>query len=513
VKWDFEWCYRAVDSRDSRFDGWFYTAVTSTGIYCRPSCPARTPQRRHVRFYPSSAAAQNAGFRACRRCRPDAVPGSPLWDIRADVTGRAMRLISDGVVDRDGVGGLARRLGYTERHLHRLLTAEVGAGPLALARAQRAQAARTLVENTDLPLAEVAFAAGFGSVRQFNDTVRLAYGVPPSVLRRARGSRPTGREVLTLRLAYRAPLHADSLLDFLGARTVAGLDERVGDTYRCALRLPHGTATAALTPRAGHVAVQLRIADVRDLAPAVARCRWLLDLDADPVAVDTALAADPALAPEVAREPGIRVPRVVDGFEAAVRAVVGQQISVAGARTVLAALAATATPPPHTPVDHELKVMIDHELHPESHDQPERGRQGRRDCGKQPHGHLRPFPDPSTVLALPDHAFPMPGRRRETIRALAAAVASGDLDLSVGTDRAGVAARLRTLPGIGHWTADYLAMRAFGHPDVFLPSDLGAGRGARALGLPATPGTLAAHAQQQWAPWRSYALMRLWRRA
>jgi AraC family transcriptional regulator, regulatory protein of adaptative response / DNA-3-methyladenine glycosylase II len=519
VEWDFEWCYRAVDSRDSRFDGWFYTAVTSTGIYCRPSCPARTPQRRNVRFYPSPAAAQNAGFRACRRCRPDAVPGSPLWDVRADVTGRAMRLISDGVVDREGVGGLARRLGYTERHLHRLLTAQVGAGPLALARAQRAQAARTLVENTDLPLGEVAFAAGFGSVRQFNETVRLVYGVPPSALRRARGPRPAGREVLTLRLAYRAPLHTESLLGFLGTRTVAGLDDRSGDTYRCALRLPHGTATVALTPRAGHVAVRLRLADVRDLAPAVARCRWLLDLDADPVAVDAALAADPALASEVTREPGIRVPRVVDGFEAAVRAVVGQQISVAGARTVLAALLAAAYHPHHphttTPVDHGLGVMIGHETDPEPHDHAGGGEErGRPDhTMARPERHLRPFPDPAAVLALPDGAFPMPARRRETIRALAAAVADGDLDLAAGADRAAAAARLRALPGIGDWTADYLAMRAFGHPDVFLPTDLGAGRGATALGLPTAPGTLADHAQQRWAPWRSYALMRLWRRA
>ncbi|WP_246248448.1 bifunctional transcriptional activator/DNA repair enzyme AdaA, partial [Micromonospora maritima] len=191
---DFERCYRAVDSRDPRFDGWFYTGVTSTGIYCRPSCPAMTPKRQNVRFFPSAAAAQGAGLRACRRCRPDAAPGSPQWDVRADVVGRAMRLIADGVVDRDGVPGLASRLGYTERHLHRMLRAELGAGPLALARAQRAQTARILVETTGLGLAEVAFAAGFGSVRQFNDTVREVYGVTPSQLRGVRGGRPLGGE-------------------------------------------------------------------------------------------------------------------------------------------------------------------------------------------------------------------------------------------------------------------------------------------------------------------------------
>jgi AraC family transcriptional regulator of adaptative response / DNA-3-methyladenine glycosylase II len=469
---DFEWCYRAVDSRDARFDGWYYTAVTSTGIYCRPSCPARTPLRRNVRFYRSAAAAQAAGFRACRRCRPDAVPGSPEWDTRADVAARAMRLIRDGVVDRDGVPGLARRLGYTERHLHRMLTAEVGAGPLALARAQRAQAARILVETTDLGLAEIAFAAGFGSVRQFNDTVKQVYGVPPSALRSSVRTPGTGAETITLRLAYRSPLHARSLLGFLGDRAIRGVEAPDGDGYRRALRLPHGPATVTLTPADGHVSARLQLTDVRDLAPAVARCRRLLDLDADPVAVDAALAADPALAPAIAKEPGVRVPRAVDGFEIAVRAIVGQQVSVAGARTVLARLQTT-------PMD----------------------------------GELRPFPAPAEVLALPDEAFPMPARRRQTIRSVAAAVDAGELDLDPGADRTETAARLRAIPGIGDWTADYIALRALGEPDAFLPTDLGVRRGAAALGLPDHPAALAAHAERHWAPWRSYALIRLWRYA
>src|SRR5215211_847145 len=209
VDLDFEHCYRAVASRDSRFDGWFFTAVTSTGIYCRPSCPSLTPKRRNVRFYASAAAAQRNGFRACRRCRPDAAPGSPEWDVRADVVGRAMRLIGDGVVDRDGVPGLARRLGYTQRHLHRMLTAELGAGPLALARAQRAQTARVLIETTDLGLAEIAFASGFGSVRQFNDTIQEVFGQPPSALRARRPAARAEPGTISLRLAYRAPLHVE----------------------------------------------------------------------------------------------------------------------------------------------------------------------------------------------------------------------------------------------------------------------------------------------------------------
>jgi AraC family transcriptional regulator, regulatory protein of adaptative response / DNA-3-methyladenine glycosylase II len=461
VELDFERCYRAVDSRDRRFDGWFVTAVTSTGIYCRPSCPAITPKRPNVRFYPSAAAAQRNGFRACRRCRPDAAPGSPEWDVRADVVGRAMRLIGDGVVDREGVPGLASRLGYTDRHLHRMLTAELGAGPLALARAQRAQTARILIESTELGLAEIAFAAGFGSIRQFNDTVREVFGVTPSALRGPSRPGPGG---LTLRLAYRAPLHAAALLDFLAVRAVPGVESVSGGSYTRALRLPHGTGSVTLTPVEGYVSAALHLADVRDLAPAVARCRRLLDLDADPVAVDETLSADPVLAPLVEKEPGVRVPRAVDGFEIAVRAVVGQQVSVTGARKV-------------------LRRLVSGE---------------------------GPFPDAATVADLPDEAFAMPAARRDTIRTLARAVASGGLVLDEGADRAATEAALREIPGIGPWTAGYVALRALGDPDVFLPTDLAARRAAGRLGLPTDPAALDGYAQR-WRPWRSYALIRLWR--
>ncbi|GAB3969529.1 AlkA N-terminal domain-containing protein [Plantactinospora veratri] len=533
---DFERCYRAVDSRDQRFDGWFYTGVTTTGIYCRPSCPAMTPKRHNVRFYPSAAAAQRAGLRACRRCRPDAAPGSPEWNVRADVVGRAMRLIADGVVDREGVPGLASRLGYTERHLNRMLVAEVGAGPLALARAQRAQTARILVETTDLGLAEIAFAAGFGSVRQFNDTIREVYAVAPSGLRDAarraagtgsrRASRPPrgaasatstvpagpdGNGVpgtISLRLAYRAPLHADALLDFLALRAVPGIEEVGAGSYRRGLRLPNGPAEIALTPMPGYVGATLRLADVRDLAPAVARCRRLFDLDADPEAVDALLGTDPAFAEAVAKEPGIRVPRAVDGFEMAVRAIVGQQVSVAGARTVLARLAAATTAgTPTAPPRDDLPAT-----------DPSDGAGPDVDpaaaVGSLPGlggtGGLRAFPSAEEVLALPDSAFGMPAARRATIRALAEAVAAGDLDLDPGADRAELVDRLTALPGIGPWTAGYVAMRAIGDPDVFLPTDLGVRRGAAALGLPDDPKSLDAYAGR-WRPWRSYAVIRLWR--
>ncbi len=520
---DFDRCYRAVDSRDQRFDGWFYTAVTSTGIYCRPSCPATTPRREHIRFYPSSAAAQRAGFRACKRCRPDAAPGSPEWDTRADVVARAMRLIADGTVDREGVPGLAQRLGYTERHLHRMLTAELGAGPLALARAQRAQTARILVETTGLGLAEIAFAAGFGSVRQFNDTLREVYAIAPSQLRAATRSATTRgaatrsattrgatarsaatrsattrgatarsaasqdaclpaapSNTITLRLAYRSPLHVPALLAFFAARTIPGVEEVEADTYRRALRLPHGEATVALTlGGAGYVTARLRLSDLRDLAPAVARCRMLLDLDADPIAVDTVLAEGGGevapLAPIVAKEPGVRVPRAADGFEMAIRGIVGQQISVAAARTVLAGL----LPPPSD----------GHALQP---------------------GRLRAFPSPEQVLELPDTAFAMPRTRREAIRAVARAVVGGALDLAPGADRAETVRLLSALPGIGPWTAGYVALRALGDPDVFLATDLGVRRGAASLAVPTGEKDLVQYARR-WSPWRSYAMIRIWR--
>lgn len=499
---DFEWCYRVVASRDNRFDGWFYLGVTSTGIYCRPSCPARTPLRQHVRFFRTAAAAHAAGFRACRRCRPDAVPGSPEWDVRADLAARAMRLITDGVVDREGVPGLARRLGYTERHLHRLLMSEVGAGPLALARTQRAHAARTLIETTTLPLSQVAYAAGFGSVRQFNDTIRRVYRMPPSALRAAHrpGSGNGGRDpgTVTLRLAYRPPLHTTALLEFLALRAVPGVERCSDGTYQRALRLPHGPATVAVTPEpdTGVITARLRLADLRDLAPAVARCRRLLDLDSDPVAVDAALAADPALADSVAKEPGVRVPRTTEGFEIAVRGIVGQQVSVAGARTVLGRIVAAAYA-----AEPDLDSDIAH------------GPPGEAAGDTRPEPPLRPFPSPEALLALPDTAFPMPARRRETIRALATAVTNGELDLDVGGDRAATIDRLRQIPGIGEWTASYIALRGLGDPDAFLPTDLGVRRGAAALGIPDQPTALAEHARRHWAPWRSYALIRLWRHA
>jgi AraC family transcriptional regulator, regulatory protein of adaptative response / DNA-3-methyladenine glycosylase II len=307
---DFERCYRAVLSRDARFDGWFFVAVTSTGIYCRPSCPAITPKKANIRFYGMAAAAQSGSLRACKRCRPDAVLGSPEWDARADLTGRAMRLISDGVVDREGVSGLARRLCYTERHLHRMLVSEVGAGPLALARARRAHTARLLVETTDLPISQAAFAAGFASIRQFNNTVRAVFAATPTQLRRAREHHAEAAPgFIALRLLYWVPFDVSGLLRFLGDRAVAGVEEFVDGGYRRTLHLPHGVGIVELSDGGDHVRCVFRLEDLRDLGAAVQRSRRLLDLDADPVAVADLLGDDPVLAPLVRRAPGRRFPR------------------------------------------------------------------------------------------------------------------------------------------------------------------------------------------------------------
>ncbi|MGX7681630.1 AlkA N-terminal domain-containing protein [Jatrophihabitans sp. DSM 45814] len=462
-------CYRAVAGRDARFDGWFFTAVRTTGIYCRPSCPAVTPQRRNVSFYPSAAAAQRAGYRACKRCRPDASPGSPEWDVRGDLTGRALRLIGDGVIDREGVSGLARRLGYSERQIDRALIAEVGAGPLALARAQRAQTARVLLETTVLPMTDVAFAAGFSSVRQFNDTVRTIFATTPSALRSARrGPAVAEPGSITLRLPYRAPMDVAATLAFLGMRAIPGVEVAETDRYTRVLVAPSGPAKVSLSAAEGAVICQTGLADQRDLVMVVSRVRRLLDLDADPCAIDELLGADPVLGPLVAKRPGLRSPGAVDGFEMAVRAVVGQQISVSGARTLLGRIAA----------EHGLPAF-----------------------DGQP---LRLFPTAAKLAELDPASLPMPRSRAKTLLALALACASGELSLDPGADRDRERATLLALPGVGPWTADYIQMRTMSDPDVLLTTDLGVRRSAAKVAVDLAGG------RADWAPWRSYATHHLW---
>lgn len=516
---DRERCVRAVRSKDARFDGWFYTAVLTTRIYCRPSCPALPPKPENMVFHPSAAACQQAGFRACKRCRPDTSPGSPQWNHRADVVARAMRLIADGVVDREGVPGLAARLGYSARQVERQLLAELGAGPLALARAQRAQTARVLIETTGLPMAQAAFAAGFASVRSFNETVREVFALSPTELRARTVRVPRGASVartapvaraasvagtapvdsavpvdrtapeagpvpaaraaapgtLALRLPFRAPLNPDNLFGHLAATAVPGVEEWRDGAYRRTLRLPHGHGIVALTPRPDHIGCRLTLTDLRDLTVAISRCRRLLDLDADPEAVDGHLRTDPVLAPLVDKAPGRRVPRTVDEAEFAVRAVLGQQVSTAAARTLAGRLAAA---------------------HGEPVTDPEGGL-----------SHL--FPSVEALAETDPETLAMPGTRRTTFTTLVRQLADGSLHLGVDSDWSETRAQLLALPGFGPWTADVVTMRGLGDPDAFLPTDLGIRKAAAALGLPSTPAAFTARAAA-WRPWRAYAVQYLW---
>ncbi|MGQ4598153.1 Ada metal-binding domain-containing protein [Nocardia sp. R6R-6] len=512
---DFERCYRAVTTRDSRFDGQFFTAVRTTGIYCRPSCPAITPKRANVSFLPTAAAAQQAGYRACRRCLPDAAPGSPLWNTRADLAARAMRLIGDGVIERGGVPALAATLGYSQRQLTRVLTTELGAGPLALARAHRAHTARLLIQTTTMPMSDIAFAAGFASIRQFNDTVREVFAVSPTTMRteaqRARSGRPARPAVgatgsLTLRLPYREPLDRAWLEWFLSAHVVPGLELWENSTYTRNLRTPHGHATVRLSFQRDHVRAELSLHDMRDLAPTVARLRHLLDLDADPVGIDEAFGVRPdASAPSLERlsdhdtrslpdagagsppdaesipdadrigalrppfTPGIRVPGCLDGAELLLRTMIGQQISVAAAATHTARLVEALG----ERVDGPIPLL---------------------------------FPTPEVIAERGAEILTGPARRIRAIVAAAEALATGELLLHQGHTAADLRRDLLALDGIGPWSADYMTMRLLADPDVLLSTDLVVRQGAALLGIDLTD-------TARWAPWRSYLSMHLWKAA
>ena len=477
---DAEQRYRAVATRDSRFDGAFVLAVRTTGIYCRPSCPARTPLARNVDFFTTAATAHEAGYRACKRCLPDAVPGSPEWNLRTDVAARAMRLIADGVVDREGVTGLAGRLGYTSRHLARLLSAELGAGPLALARAHRAQAARQLLVATDLPVSDIAHAAGFSSIRQFNDTISEVYDRTPSQVRATRPSQPVPETPVGTRvrlaLPVRAPFDADGVFTWLAVRAVPGVELAGERCYARTLLLPGGPATVEVRWDGERLQLAAGLTSLADLSPLVARVRRLFDADADPVGIDAALAAEPALAASVAARPGIRLPGAVDPHELLLRALAGQQVSVAAARTQLARLTAACGTPVDTPIP----------------------------------GLTRLFPSPAQVAERGHDALVGPRTRRENTLAVATRLAEGSLDVSWSDDPAEQRARLLAVPGIGDWTADYVAMRVLGHPDVLPTGDVALRKGASRLGLPDRPRDLAAWGVRV-SPWRSYASLHLWR--
>jgi AraC family transcriptional regulator of adaptative response / DNA-3-methyladenine glycosylase II len=513
---DPEVAYRAATGRDPRFDGRFFLGVTTTGIYCRPSCPARKPLRRNSVFFPSAAAAVAAGFRACKRCRPDSLPGSRHWDASGDLAARAVRAIRDGAVDELGVAGLARRLSVSERHLHRILIAEVGASPVQLNRTRRAQTARTLIEQTTLTLADIAFAAGFGSVRQFNDVMLAEYGVAPSALRRpgaagveagvARASAGVpdadaapasdAAPTVVLRLRLRPPYDAAAMRAFQRAHAVPGMDLVAPDgAFTTTVPAPHGPALATIDWAAAggpdvsatgtttatdagtgtgtgtdHLTVRIRPADIADLTGIVAKLRRWLDLDADPQLIAEALGPDPIIGPLLAARPGLRVPGSLDGATTALLTVIGQAVSLKAASVFAGRLVGAFGAPVG-------------------------------DSG------LRAFPTAQVVADAGAEALReigLTGSRAAALHRLAEALAGG-LELSPAADRTEVRRTLLALPGIGPWTADYIALRALGDPDAFAPDDLVL---KRSLG--AKTARQASVIASAWSPWRSYAAMHLW---
>jgi AraC family transcriptional regulator, regulatory protein of adaptative response / DNA-3-methyladenine glycosylase II len=470
-------CWDAFAARDARFDGRFVAAVTTTRIYCRPGCPARLPLRGHVRFYPHAAAAHAAGFRPCRRCRPDAAPGTPAGSGASATVARALRLIADGALDRDGLEALAARLGHGARHLTRLFQAHLGTTPGAVARLRRVHFARQLVVETALPLAEVAFAAGFGSVRQFNQAFRAALEATPGELRRARGAPPGGADAAALELRYRPPLDWDALLAFLAARAIPGVEAVSDGVYRRTHGVAGGAALVRVSAVAGAPRVRLEVSPPSAVAllDLAARTRRLLDLDADPAAVAAALGGDPVLGPSARARPGLRVPGAWDGFEVAVRALLGQQVSVKAATTLAGRLVAACGIRLPAPVD----------------------------------GLTHLFPSPDAVAAVDPARLGLPRARAEALRGLARAVARGEVDLRPGASLDATVAALRTLPGVGPWTAQYLAMRAAGEPDAFPAGDLGIRKALGARGEPVAERE-AERRSAAWRPWRAYAAMHLW---
>ncbi|TDQ65188.1 DNA-3-methyladenine glycosylase II [Actinomycetospora succinea] len=479
---DVQGCLRAVRARDARFDGWFYFAVTTTGIYCRPSCSSAPPKARNLRFFASAAAAQQGGFRACKRCRPDASPGSPHWNQRADVVARAMRLIADGVVDRVGVTGLAAQLGYSTRQVERQVRAELGAGPGAIARAQRAQTARTLIETTSLPMTEIAAAAGFASIRAFNDTLKDVYASSPSELRRRNA--PHDPEVaetpapsLQLRLPVRAPFATAPLFDHLGREAVAGVEAWSNGVYRRTVRLPRGVGVLSLRPFEDHVSCRLTLQDLRDLPQAIHRCRRLLDLDADPVAIDDVLATDPPLEPLITQRPGLRVPQTVDPQELALRVALGQHLSDEANSAHCARL-----------------VRVHGDRLPEGFD---------------PEGELTHlFPTAESLSMCAPHVRALPAPRGLVMDVLITALCDGEIELGLGADRERARAQLAAVPGLGASARELIAMRCLGDPDAFPPDEPSLRAAAHRAGV--AVGSALNDRSLRWAPWRAYAAEHLW---
>ena len=464
-------CDRARRSRDPRFDGKFFIAVTTTKIYCRPICPARSPKDENIRYYPTAAAAQVAGFRPCLRCRPEASPGTPAWAGTSSVVSRALRLITEGALDRDGVDALADRLGVTARHLRRLFVQHLGAAPLDVALTRRVHFAKKLIDETSLPIAEIAFASGFGSVRRFNGVIHRTYSRTPTQLRRLSRRHPGGADGYVFRLAYRPPYDWSTVRDFLAARATPGVESVEANRYQRTIAIGNAAGTIAISPAGDGPALTLevRYGDPRALLSIVERVRRMFDLGADPSGIAQQLAGDSLLKHPMQAHGGIRVPGAWDPFELTVRAIVGQQISVAAATTIAGRLAARWG----SPVDGGLALT-------------------------------RLFPTPQQLKDAPAEEAGIIPARAATLRALARAV----IDQRVCFEGDSAMRSLLAIPGIGEWTAQYVAMRALNEPDAFPSGDLVLRRMA---------GDLSAREldrrSKAWRPWRAYAVMLLWQTA
>lgn len=467
-------CYRALQSRDRRFDGRFFSGVVTTGIYCRPICPARTPRRENVRYFACAAAAEEAGFRPCLRCRPDVAPGTPAWTGTTATVTRAMRLIEQGLLDEHSLDELSRRLGVGSRHLRRLFVTQLGASPVAVAQTRRAHFARRLIETTRLPMIEIAQGAGYASLRRFNSAIRERFGRTPSELRDRHGrSMPNGH--LRLTLAPRAPFDFEGILRFLASRTIAEMDAVEAQTYRRHCRVGDAVGTIEIDANEREVALATSDTLVRDLRFVVERVRRMLDLDADSEAIGSHLGRDRLLKRLLRRRPGVRIAGSWDPFEVCVRAVVGQQVSVAAASTI-------------------MRRIIE--------------RFGDRLPTAEGEERLL-FPSPETLASVPLEGLGMPRRRCETIREIARAVASRGIVLDGSTTLDTTVASLTSLSGIGNWTAEYIALRALSEPDAFPAGDLGLRKAAGEGGPPLSERELLRRAES-WRPWRGYAAMLLW---
>ena len=482
-------CYQALQSRDSRFDGRFFTAVLTTGIYCRPVCPARTPRIENVEFYWCAAAAERAGFRPCLRCRPEAAPGTPAWQGTSTTVVRALRMMEQGALEQVGVEHFAQRLGVTARHLRRLFHQHLGVSPLALARTRRLHLALRLLRESSLPISQVALAAGFSSLRHFNGAFRKAYGATPTRLRRAGTSLESAPKLhLHLKLSYRTPYDFESLLRFLGERCIPGVESVDGESYSRTICVAGEAAVIRVSRDSELDGLCLRVPVnvVPSLNEIVRRVRRLLDVDADPAPIRQHLERDPRLAPLLDFWPGLRVAGAWSGFEVAVRAILGQQVSVRAAST----LAGRVVRRFGTLMDSRAPAAMDSQ-------------------GLEQPCYL--FPTAQCLAAADLSDLGLPARRGVTIQRLAREISQGRLDLTISDGLDNLVSRLETIPGIGPWTAHYIGMRAVGETDAFPCGDLILRRRMHA----SPSGTLSAseldRRAESWRPWRAYAAMYLWR--